>query len=308
MTRHVRPPRGGRTSVAGRGRVARLECQPEFLDEAEVGGVKRADDLAAELHRQSVLVAHLLDTSTNALARLEHRHVGAGGREVARGGETGEAGPQHEDVCHAVRAPGGSRRQQLARARPVEQVQVVHRVDTVGVAPSRTPRRPLDRRRDRAVPAPSSAGDESVEPRAVTTVDERPQLVVGAEARPDLVPEDSLLGDRHVHVDARRAARARASRRRWRVRRARRRRADRADFRRRRTRSAAAPGASRSSSGRAPSTRPPPPPRSPCAGRAPLRARRRGTQPLGSRYRGRVTGCRRHGCILTHSWGRRYPD
>ena len=42
--------------------------------------------------------AHLFDAAPDARTSLEHDHLGAAVREVAGGGEPGEAGAQHHDV------------------------------------------------------------------------------------------------------------------------------------------------------------------------------------------------------------------
>ena len=62
----------------------------------------RSDDLAAELHRPAVVDADLLHAAADAVSRLEHGHVGAGGGEVSCCGQPGQAGAEHEDVVHTV--------------------------------------------------------------------------------------------------------------------------------------------------------------------------------------------------------------
>ena len=57
--------------------------------------MERADDLAAHLDDAAVVEHGLLDATARAVARLEHLHVGAAGREVARRGQAGE--PRTED-------------------------------------------------------------------------------------------------------------------------------------------------------------------------------------------------------------------
>ena len=64
--------------------------------------MERPDDLAAELHRAAVVDPELLDAPADSLAGLEHRDVGASESEVARCGEAGEPGSEHEDVGQAL--------------------------------------------------------------------------------------------------------------------------------------------------------------------------------------------------------------
>ncbi len=60
------------------------------------------DDLAAELDGPPVVDPDLLHAATDAVARLEHGHVGSGGGEVSRCGQPGQAGAEHEDVVQTV--------------------------------------------------------------------------------------------------------------------------------------------------------------------------------------------------------------
>ena len=89
-----------------RGRVARLDGQAELLDEPEVRGVEGPDQLAAELHGAHAVGRELFHAATHPVARLEHEHVGAGGRQVPRRRQSSEAGAENEDVAH----PESSRR------------------------------------------------------------------------------------------------------------------------------------------------------------------------------------------------------
>ena len=57
------------------------------------------DHLAAELHGAAVVDRDLLDATADPFARLEHEHVRAAVREIARGGEPGQAGPDDDDVA-----------------------------------------------------------------------------------------------------------------------------------------------------------------------------------------------------------------
>ena len=92
--------------------------------------MERADDLAAELHDAPVVEHGLLDAAAGPLARLEHFDVGAGGREIACGGEAGQPRAEDEDVAahlrtcacsgfHATftRSPSSQRSSDRARAR-----------------------------------------------------------------------------------------------------------------------------------------------------------------------------------------------
>ena len=81
------------------------EREPQLVHEPAVGGVRRPDDLAAQLHEPAVGELRLLDAPAGAVARLEHDDVDAGAGEVARGGEAGEAGAQHGDVMAAHAGP-----------------------------------------------------------------------------------------------------------------------------------------------------------------------------------------------------------
>ena len=89
-----------------------------------------ADDLAAQLHDAAVVEHRLLDAPAGAPARLEQLDVGAAGREVARGGEAGEPGPEDQHVaahrrtwpcrgCQPMRTRSPSSQRLSARARAV---------------------------------------------------------------------------------------------------------------------------------------------------------------------------------------------
>ena len=86
----------------------------------------------------------------------------------------------------------------------LDQTEIVHRVDPVDdrtEAPCRL--RGVQVRRDGAVLLPLlDERHEPTEPGAIAAIDERAQLVVEAEARPDLVPERALLAERAVGVEA----------------------------------------------------------------------------------------------------------
>ena len=68
------------------------------------------DDLAAELHEPAVGQLGLLDPAAGAVAGLEHDHVDALRREVARGRQAGQtrAHDHHVVLAHA-RAPRRAR-------------------------------------------------------------------------------------------------------------------------------------------------------------------------------------------------------
>ncbi len=59
-----------------------------------------ADELAAQLDHAAVVEHGLLDAPAGPVARLEQLDVGAGGRQVARRGEPGQAGAEDEHVAH----------------------------------------------------------------------------------------------------------------------------------------------------------------------------------------------------------------
>ena len=81
--------------------------------------MERAHHLAAELQHAPVGQLELLDAPADALARLEHLHVGTARREVARGREAGEPGAEDEDVGrHQRRTCACSGRQPDAHAVP----------------------------------------------------------------------------------------------------------------------------------------------------------------------------------------------
>ncbi len=63
-----------------------------------------AHHLAAELHDPAVVELRLLHPPADAVARLQHDDVGAGGRQVPRGGEAAEPGAQDDDVVAASSA------------------------------------------------------------------------------------------------------------------------------------------------------------------------------------------------------------
>ena len=84
---------------AWRRHVARREGEAELVDELEVRRVHPPDHLPAELDEPAVRRAGLLDAPPDAVPCLEHGHVRARGREVARGGEAGQAGAEDEDVA-----------------------------------------------------------------------------------------------------------------------------------------------------------------------------------------------------------------
>jgi len=67
--------------------------------------VERPDDLAAELHRATIVDPDLLDAPTDALPRFEHRDIGAAESEVACRGKAGKAGAEHEDVGQPPNSP-----------------------------------------------------------------------------------------------------------------------------------------------------------------------------------------------------------
>ena len=78
--------------------VARLEREPQLGHQAGVGALPLGGQLAAELDRPAVVEPLLLHPAAGALTRLQHQHVGAAGREVARTGEPGQPRPHHHDV------------------------------------------------------------------------------------------------------------------------------------------------------------------------------------------------------------------
>ena len=71
--------------LARLGDVRRHQGQPELGHQPEVGGVRVADHLAAELDPATVGELGLLDPAADPVARLEDGDRGAAGLEVARG-------------------------------------------------------------------------------------------------------------------------------------------------------------------------------------------------------------------------------
>ena len=98
---HHAPVREHPRVLAGQRGEGVDEREPQLVDEPAVGGVRRPDDLAAQLHEPAVRELGLLDAPAGAVARLEHDDVDAGAGEVARRGQAGEAGAQHGDVMAA---------------------------------------------------------------------------------------------------------------------------------------------------------------------------------------------------------------
>ena len=101
------------------GDVRRYEGQPELGHEPEVGGVRVAHHLSAQLDASPVGQLDLLDPAADPLACLEHGHGGSAGGQVASSAETGEAGPDDDDVgAHfGVPATSWSPRAQRAHSR-----------------------------------------------------------------------------------------------------------------------------------------------------------------------------------------------
>ena len=79
-------------------REAGHDGEPELGDELAVGDVEVPDHLAAQLHQPAVGGARLLHPTPGPGAGLEDHHVGAAGRQVAGGAESGQPGPHHDDV------------------------------------------------------------------------------------------------------------------------------------------------------------------------------------------------------------------
>ena len=75
------------------------------------------DHLATELHRAGTVDGDLLDTPPDPIARLEHEHVGATTREIARGGEPGEPGADDHDVRHAGTVSSSARMRSASAGR-----------------------------------------------------------------------------------------------------------------------------------------------------------------------------------------------
>jgi hypothetical protein len=94
--------------------------------------------------------------------------------------------------------------QHVAGAVAVEQPEIEHRVDPVGGGgePCTGPGG-VERARHRAVLlAVFQQAHHAIEPGPVPPLDQGLELVVEAQARPDLVPEDALVADGRVGVDA----------------------------------------------------------------------------------------------------------
>ena len=72
--------------------------QPELLRQPAVGSVELADELAAELYEPSVRKPRLLNPASGAATRLQHDDVRARRGQVACRGQTGQPGPDDDDV------------------------------------------------------------------------------------------------------------------------------------------------------------------------------------------------------------------
>ena len=90
----VRAPRVGEAER----RIAGLDREPELGRQLEVGVLPFGGQLPAQLHRAPVGQPLLLHAAARALAGLEHDHVGACPRQVARGGQPGQSGADHDGV------------------------------------------------------------------------------------------------------------------------------------------------------------------------------------------------------------------
>ena len=77
--------------------------------------MRLADELAAELHRATVVDRDLLDAPADPVSRLEHEDVRAAGDEIARRDQPGEPGAEDEDVASCASPP---RRRRGPAARP----------------------------------------------------------------------------------------------------------------------------------------------------------------------------------------------
>ena len=79
--------------------------------------MRRADELAAELHRPPVVDGDLLDPAADAVARLENEDVGAAPGEIPRRGEPGEPRTHDDDVAHAETASSSARMRSASAGR-----------------------------------------------------------------------------------------------------------------------------------------------------------------------------------------------
>ena len=116
----------------------------------------------------------LLHAPADAVARLEHGHVGAARGEVARGGQAGEPGPEHEQVAHS--ASGCRIREHPQRLRGQVQADLVPLV--VGERPARV-------RHERLEPVTAREEDDHLRGRAQVdeALDPRAQPVLPGRAR-----------------------------------------------------------------------------------------------------------------------------
>ena len=80
------------------GDVARYQGEAQFGDQLPVGGVRVADHLPAELDDSAVVERDLLDATADPVAGFEDEDVGSALHEVASGGQTGQPGPEYDEV------------------------------------------------------------------------------------------------------------------------------------------------------------------------------------------------------------------
>jgi hypothetical protein len=78
--------------------VAGLEREAQLGHELGVGVLPFGGQLAPQLHGPPVRQPLLLDPAADSRARLQQDDVGSRAGQVARGGETGQAGADHHDV------------------------------------------------------------------------------------------------------------------------------------------------------------------------------------------------------------------
>jgi hypothetical protein len=82
--------------------IGREDVHADRLGERQDAVLRRADVLAADLRDHALLNAVVESAPAHAIARLEDTDLLAGGGELARRGQTGEAGPHDRYVDLAV--------------------------------------------------------------------------------------------------------------------------------------------------------------------------------------------------------------
>ena len=84
--------------LARLGHVAGDQGETQLGDQLLVGGVRVADHLPAELDDSAVVERDLLDATADPIAGFEDEYVRTALHEVAGGAQTGQPGPEYDEV------------------------------------------------------------------------------------------------------------------------------------------------------------------------------------------------------------------